>query len=474
MATISLTSTTNLPEDWKKFRCLSPDRTSRSDIDRTGLELHRETITDLLEDRVRSRPQDVAIDSYDSQISYSQLRDMVNTMAKRLWDGGIRRSHRVGMCFHLSARAIIVILANLRLGATVVPVVPLHPRSRRLRMLQEAQASIIVVEDSGMIEELAESDIPVFDISSNQFLPAPATRLPMDTRPKTEDAAFVAFTSGSTGKPKGIVQSHEAIVTMSKALARELSVDSSARVAQFHPYIFDVAIMEITMCLITGAVLCIAKKKDMMLPCLGEVEEQLTAFRVTHVTLSPTMLNTMQPEKLSTVRVMSVMGGPLGRRAVQTWTRDWGGTFFQLWGCTEATILQSITSPMKENDKPLSIGKAIEGVCRLWVVDPANIDQLLPVGKEGELIVESRALASGYINDATATEKCFLSSPNWKYGSSKGQFYRTGDLVRREPNGSIIFVGRLDDQVNYHGERIVRTETAIGSCCDFLATDYRL
>ncbi|KAM0718451.1 hypothetical protein Q7P37_005521 [Cladosporium fusiforme] len=431
----------------------SPPLQDDSHKDPTGLELLPQTIPELLFDQARLRPEQLAIDSYDNRMSFNHLAHQVIAASRLLRDRGVKSGQNIGICFHLSSKAVVAILAILNLGAAAVPVDPLHPLGRRMTMLREAGIQQLIVGENCFLEEFKD-EFPLLDLSVSLSDNPHKANTTTFTSAQPGDAAFIPFTSGSTGKPKGIVQPHNALVTMSKALARRMNVDHTSRVAQFHPYIFDVSIMEITMSLATGATLSISQKKDMMLPIPGEVSSQLTRSGITHVTLSPTMLNTMEPCDIPTVRVLCVMGEPLGRSAVAKWHSRPERTFLQLWGCTEACILQSVTSPVTSDSVPQHIGYAMSEACRLWIVNPDNANHLHTPGTIGELVVESRALAKGYLNRPMETEKAFIGEAAWKPKLSQGKLYKTGDLAREEKDGSISFIGRLDKQMNYHGERV--------------------
>ena len=418
------------------------------------LALIHETLPGMLLRQASLTPQDLAIDSYQCQMTYAELEQNVDKATRCLKSAGFKSGNTVGICFHLSPWAVVTILAIMSLGAAVVAVDPSHPLARRLSILIEAEATGVVVEGDDFVQEMAQADISTINILEAGFGNAQQSNRANFSEQRPEAVAYIPFTSGSTGKPKGILQTHDALVTMSDALASELGIESDSRVAQFHPYVFDVAIMEIGMCLARGATLYITTKKDLCVPQDGEVSLELTRCGITHVVLSPTMLGTMDPLKTSTVKMLGVMGEALGRAAVEKWASVPGRTFVQLWGCTEATILQSITAPITRESNCNNIGKAIDGVCRLWVVDPSDVDTKTAEGDVGELIVESRALAGGYLNRPAETRNAFLNQVAWGDKASRSRYYRTGDLAIKDADGSVRFAGRLDDQMNYHGERI--------------------
>ncbi|KAK2757918.1 putative NRPS-like protein biosynthetic cluster [Arachnomyces sp. PD_36] len=66
----------------------------------------------------------------------------------------------------------------------------------------------------------------------------------------------------------------------------------------------------------------------------------------------------------------------------------------------------------------------------------------------GELIVEGPMISSGYLNDPEKTNQVFITSPSWlaQVRPNSGRMYKTGDLVRQTSDGSLMFVGKKDDQ----------------------------
>lgn len=435
-------------------RRYSFDWIQQSDLyeDATGLVLIPKTFPELLAYRSFTSPHRLALDSYIRQWTWAQLERDVGFVAEGLRRQGVGPAQNVGLCFDLSPWAVVALLASMTVGAAVVPICPDHPKPRRITTLREANVSFVIVEDHECGKDLEDSGYAIIRLMEINFDPVSQTTIISVSKPV--DPAFISFTSGTTGVPKGIVQTHEAIVTMCAALAACLGLEESSRVSQLHPYMFDVAVMEIGMCLATGAAICLTQKGDMMLPSAGELGPELTRSRITHTTISPTMLNMMDPVEVPTLRVLSVMGEPLGRDAVRKWATCPSRTFFQLWGTTEGCILQTITTPIAQDQDPQNIGMALPGACRIWITDPDCTDTLLEDGKVGEIVIESRALATGYIGRSEETKNSFLDRAQWQDSNSCGRVYRSGDLGRKDAAGMVTFAGRRDDQMNFHGERL--------------------
>jgi hypothetical protein len=99
------------------------------------------------------------------------------------------------------------------------------------------------------------------------------------------------------------------------------------------------------------------------------------------------------------------------------------------------------------------IGQPVGASC--WIVAPGDHNRLLPVGSIGELVVQGVGLARGYLKDAEKTSKAFIENIPWlPHSTTSRRVYKTGDLVRYNADGSIVFMGRKDNQVKLRGQRI--------------------
>ncbi|HVG43730.1 MAG TPA: FkbM family methyltransferase, partial [Longimicrobium sp.] len=120
-----------------------------------------------------------------------------------------------------------------------------------------------------------------------------------------------------------------------------------------------------------------------------------------------------------------------------------------MYGITETTV-HVTWRPLGREDvfggSGSPIGRAIPDL-RLYVLDPAR--RPVPVGVPGELYVGGAGVARGYLNRPELTAERFVDDP-----FAPGRLYRTGDRVRWMADGTLEYLGRLDEQVKVRGFRI--------------------
>jgi acyl-coenzyme A synthetase/AMP-(fatty) acid ligase len=130
---------------------------------------------------------------------------------------------------------------------------------------------------------------------------------------------------------------------------------------------------------------------------------------------------------------------------------------WNMYGPTETTIW-SAALDVKAGDEPVPVGHPIANT-KFFVLDQQL--QLVPIGVPGELYISGLGLARGYHNRPDLTAERFVQNP-FEVGT---RMYRTGDLVRRHQDGTLEFLGRLDNQIKLRGFRIElgEIESVLGS-----------
>ena len=133
------------------------------------------------------------------------------------------------------------------------------------------------------------------------------------------------------------------------------------------------------------------------------------------------------------------------------------GRVLNMYGPTETTIWSS-THLLSGSGDSIPIGKPIANTA-IYALDENR--NPVPSGSVGELFIGGAGVVRGYLNRAELTHERFLPDPF--SGEPGGRMYRTGDLGRHQPDGTIEFLGRIDNQVKIRGHRIEmgEIETAI-------------
>ena len=226
-------------------------------------------------------------------------------------------------------------------------------------------------------------------------------------------------------------------------------VTENARVLQFASASFDASLSEIFMALLAGAAVVVVPRET-----IGDAESFVSYLEekgVTHVTLPPVYLNTLDKERLSTVTTIITAGEPPNTEdAIWLSGRK---HYFNAYGPTEISVCATIERVRPDGDyrRNIPIGRPIANT-QIYILDAAL--QLLPLGSSGEICISGAGLARGYLNRPDMSAQKFVAHP-FKAGK---RLYRTGDLGRWRPDGTLEWLGRNDDQVKIRGYRIELSE----------------
>ncbi|MFJ2833643.1 amino acid adenylation domain-containing protein, partial [Streptomyces sp. NPDC087263] len=365
--------------------------------------------------------------------SYAELMERSDRVAGVLAARGVGRGDLVAVVLDRSAELVAVLLGIAKAGAGFVPVDPAYPAERIAWMVEDSAPALVLCSEATRALVPAGVKHLVWDGTQTSGA-APAVSVGAD------DVAYVIYTSGSTGRPKGVVVTHRGIGNLAAAQIERFAVDDDSRVLQLASPSFDASVWELLMALLSGAALVMAGA-DRLPPnrSLGEVAEE---FGVTHVTVSPSVLATVEelPESLGTIVVASEACAP---GLVERWAP--GRRMVNAYGPTEVTVCATMSAPL-EPGGPVPIGGPITNT-DVYVLD----EHLRPVpeGVLGELYVAGPGLARGYLGRPGLTGERFVACP-----FTGGRMYRTGDLVKWTADGELVFGGRADEQVKVRGFRV--------------------
>jgi amino acid adenylation domain-containing protein len=337
-------------------------------------------------------------------------------------------------------------LAVLKAGAAYLPLDAGEPPDRLKLFLDHAAPSVVVASTRyrqcfagyrGRVVWLEEAEA---DIARE-----PGGNSPCETQ--ASDLAYVIYTSGSTGGPKGVLVEHGGAVVVAVEQVRRLGIAPGDRVLQFASLGFDASIFEMLMCVGGGATLVIARPDEMLpgWPLLRTLREA----KISVLTLPPSSLAAMPPERLRSLRILNLAGEAAPAGLASLWAA--GRQVSNLYGPTEATIWS--TAGVRQASGELPIGRPIAGAT-VYVLDPAR--ELVPIGVPGELYIGGTGVARGYLNEPRLTALKFVPDP---FSVEPGaRMFRTGDRVRFLTDGNVEYLGRLDHQVKLRGFRVEPAE----------------
>ncbi|WP_144931527.1 MULTISPECIES: non-ribosomal peptide synthase/polyketide synthase, partial [unclassified Pseudomonas] len=433
-----------------------------------------QTIHQLFEAQVATRPQAIAVVFEGERLSYAELNRQANQLAHHLIGLGIRPDDRVAICVERSAEMLVGLLAVLKAGGGYVPLDPAYPAERLAYMIADSAPVALLTQRAlqGRLPSLA-APVVLLDYVERVRSGIAAGREdnPVVATLGVRHLAYVIYTSGSTGAPKGVMIEHRGLVNYCVDAARLFELTPADTVLQQNTLNFDLSVEEIFPALIAGATLAPTRQ------LFGSVElRQDLGIRPTFVHLTAAHWHSLAAEwhsmpaqardHLRDVRLVNVTGDALSMQKLQMWdaVRPAHTRLINTYGPTEATV--SCTAAYMHYDADGAAGNATIGTpmanTRIYLLDGHR--QPVPFGVAGEIYIGGDGVARGYLNlDAINAER-FLLDPFSDQPDAR--MYKTGDLARYRPDGRIEYLGRNDFQVKVRGFRIElgEIETRLGHC----------
>ncbi|MFE9046490.1 non-ribosomal peptide synthase/polyketide synthase [Streptomyces sp. NPDC007818] len=416
----------------------------------TARELPRGTWADLFEAQVARTPGRPAVVGADAELSYAQLNERANRFAHRLIALGVRPEQFVAVALPRTTELVVALLGLLKAGAAYLPIDPNYPADRLEFMLSDARPDLLVTtqELDGRLPHTASPRLLIDTPETAQaLLHSPATDPTDRDRNAPADPAHLAYaiyTSGSTGRPKGVMVPHSGLASLALGHAEKFGLDADSRLLQLVSPNFDAAIGDFVMALLTGTTLVLGPVDGH--PGGDELAELIRRDGITHMTIPPTLLSTLDPESTPTLRGVLMGGESFSAELASRWARA-GVRVINVYGATESTVLTTMSEPLRGDTAP-DAGRPIPND-RLYILDDGL--HPVPAGVVGEAYLAGSGLGRGYLGRAALTGERFVADP---FAGPGARMYRTGDLVRRNPRGDVEFVGRADEQVKIRGFRV--------------------
>ncbi|WP_159882307.1 non-ribosomal peptide synthetase [Paenibacillus puerhi] len=421
----------------------------------------------LFEEQAEAEPNRVAVVFDDTSLTYRELNEKANRLARVLQSEGVSAETRVGLLIERSLEMIVGVLAILKAGGAYVPIDPSHPKERIAYMLEDAQIRVLATSDklaSGLIgnasekaDEKAAGDLPgrlvftgrVLDISDAALYEGPGESGNLDFQKSSDQLAYILYTSGSTGNPKGVMVEHRQVNNFIHAIVRATELDRCDSILCLTTISFDIFGLETLVPLTHGMKVVLTSEEEgndgAALAALL-AKQQVQTMQTTPSRFKLLLEEPAFAQALSGLDTVLVGGEELPAALWQQLRSYEQLNVYNVYGPTETTIW-STAKHMRGEEVGLTIGGPI-GNTHIFMMDRHG--GLAPIGVPGELCIAGEGVARGYWGREELTAEKFGKHP-----FVEGQrMYRTGDLARWLPNGEIEFLGRIDNQVKIRGHRI--------------------
>ncbi|MGQ0717555.1 MAG: amino acid adenylation domain-containing protein, partial [Pseudonocardiales bacterium] len=416
--------------------------------------------TELFEAQVARAPGAVAIVFEDEALSYLELNERANRLARMLIERGAGPERFVALAVPRCADMVVALVAVWKAGAAYLPIDPDYPAERIGFMFSDACPALVVTtsaaadrvpEAAGVVRLVLDDAATVTELaglSGRDVVEADRVRPMLRAHP-----AYVIYTSGSTGQPKGVVVSHASVVDLAIWAASDFGSSGLSRVVASTSLSFDVSVFEIFCPLVVGGtvevvrdLLALAQPRESswvasLVSAVPSAFSQVIAHGMVAVSADTVVL---AGEALSAPVLREIRSATSCRRIAN------------IYGPTEATVYATAwyssayhhDEKVAVRDQPPPIGRPIANT-QVYVLDA----RLRPVavGVPGELYLGGRGLARGYLRHPGLTAQRFVANP---FGAPGAQMYRTGDVVRWNTRGELEYLGRSDQQVKIRGFRI--------------------
>ena len=411
----------------------------------------------LFEAEVERSPDAVAVVCGSSRLSYAELNQRANVLARSLIEQGAGAESVVGILMRRNLNHLITILAVLKAGGAYLPLDPDYPVQRVRTILEQSGAHLVVTarEFLPIVEEVERTIAVVVEealAESRETHNLPSRSLP-------DNLAYIIYTSGSTGVPKGVMIHHRGMVNHLWANIEALSMSSADVLAQTASQCFDISVWQFLAPLIIGGRVHIFPDEITQDPprLLSEVDRAgVTVFEIVPSLLQVALTDLKaQPQKpeLQSLRWLLPTGEEVPVALCREWLRTYPNVpLMNAYGpseCSDDVTLAPIYEPPAESVSRVTIGRPV-GNLQVAIVDREL--QLLPVGVPGELCVRGVGVGRGYLFLPARTASVFVPDP---FSTEPGaRMYRSGDRAKYLPDGTIEFLGRMDHQVKVRGHRI--------------------
>ncbi|MGB7605872.1 MAG: amino acid adenylation domain-containing protein [Lutisporaceae bacterium] len=411
----------------------------------------KKTIHQLFEEQAEKTPDNIAVAFEDKQLTYMELNEKANQLARLLRDRGIGADSIVGIMTERSLELIVGIMGILKAGGAYLPIDPEYPVDRIAYMLEDSGAQIILTQS--YLKDKTDKKLQIIELDDEAYYTGEVRNL--ENSASANNLAYVIYTSGSTGKPKGVAVEHKSLnnLIFSIYCRYDKSFGVGDNCLSLTSISFDVSVFEMFLPLTNGAKLVLFDSDRII--DIHKLSKTIIEEEITFTYIPPTILRAVYEllkvsNKEIVLNKMLVGVEPIKDYILEDYLALNPGIMIRDgYGPTEATIAATMYQygKGKPTGKNVPIGTPLNNT-QIYILDRHL--NVMPMDVPGELCIAGEGLSRGYINRPELTSERFVPNP---FEAGK-RMYKTGDLAKWLPDGNIEYLGRIDNQVKIRGYRV--------------------
>ncbi|MFZ3131936.1 MAG: AMP-binding protein, partial [Desulfosporosinus sp.] len=382
-----------------KLQMLSQDELFKLLVgfNQTELPYEAKTVSELFEDQVIKSPNSTAIVFGDKELTYYELSERTNQLARYIRSKGMTRNSIVGLLVNRSLEMVIGILGILKSGAAYLPLDPGYPSERIAYMLNQSHTSLTLTDrDNPNIHTTGNCEFVNISLRNTTVYAEETANLDKDNKANTDDLAYVLYTSGSTGNPKGVMVHHRALCNLINGVARNLNFESQT-IVSLTTISFDIFFSETILPLTRGMKVIIANKEEQTIPKYLFnliVKHQVKVLQATPSRMKLILSETQGRECLFDLSHLLITGEAFPAPLLPQLKIVTQAEIYNLYGPTETTVWSTMKNVT--HSEKITIGKPIANT-QIYILD----DHLSPVsiGSVGEIFIVGDGVSSGYLHN---------------------------------------------------------------------------
>jgi len=401
------------------------------------------TIAGLFAAQADRTPHAVALIAQGRTLTYQQLDQRSNRLARRLRDLGVKPDTLVGVAMGRTETLVLSLLAILKAGGAHVPLDTAYPLDRLALVIEDSGMRVLLTAGSSRAHLPHSAGLTVVDAEDSAI--EQESLLAMDCPAAAVNLAYVIYTSGSTGKPKGVMVENRNVVNFFVGMDRAIGCEPGVWLA-VTSVAFDISVLELLWTLTRGFTVVLHGDESS-----AAIADDIARYGVTHLQMTPSLAHMLTLDArayaaLAGLKQMLLGGEAVPAALIHHLRRVFGGEIYNMYGPTETTIWSTCWR-IGEVGSTVSIGRPIVNTA-VHILD-SDCKPVAP-GGIGELYIGGEGVARGYWKRPELTAERFVSVP----ATGGNRVFRTGDLARFLPDGRLEFLGRADYQIKLRGHRI--------------------